>query len=495
MEDIKDTSKRPELSEIATSNNGRDITKGYIEGLRHLSPSDKVLNQVGGYEVYEELLKDDQVSATFSQRRNAVISRPWSVTPGGQKRQDKQAAELIEQTLKQLDWDTVTDHMLYARLFGFAVAEVIWKIENSQVKICQIKVRDRRRFAFSIHNELLMLTTSKPDGESLPQRKFWTASVGASHADEPYGLGLGHALYWPVWFKRNGARFWATYLEKFGSPTAIGTFPMGASKEEQNKLLYAAQAVATDSGIILPEGIKLELLEASRGGNVSYENWMHYWDSAIAKVVLGQTMTTEDGSSYAQSTVHYDVRQDIVAADADLVCQSANNSWVKWLVDYNLPGAAYPQIWRDMEDAEDLEQRSNRDKTLFDMGHKLTPEAVAKIYGDDYESIEPSKTSEPGQQIAQKQKTDVQLAEEAEYLSPVEPMAEQLAKETEMPWQAVFEYILGLVDSAPDLPTLRDQLLASYSDLPTEELTNVMAMAFAAAELSGHFDVMRESNG
>lgn len=494
-----DTEKanRPELNEIASTNDGRDITRGYVEALHHLSPQDKVLNQAGGLEAYEELLKDDQVSATFAQRRNAVLARPWIITPGGTRGVDKDAAKLVEETLNNLPWDSITDHMLYARLYGYAVAEVMWAIENSQVKVSAIRVRDRRRFVFAPDNSLKMLTHKNPNGEVLPERKFWLASVGASHNDEPYGLGLGHALYWPVFFKRNGAKFWAKFMEKFAAPTAMGTFPTGASDSERQKLLGAVRAVAMDSGIIIPEGTQIQLLEATRGGNASYGEWLHYWDSAIAKVVLGQTMTTEDGSSYSQATVHYAVRQDLVKADADLVSQTANGSWVRWLVDYNFSDAAYPSLWRDMEEAEDLAQRVTRDKALFDMGYKLTPEAVTRVYGDDYEPIEPVQPQAQPEQIPPKTEPVAPALAEGDEIelppSPVEPLANALDQQSAPAWRKILDHIQQLVDSAPDLPALRDALLNAYAELPGDELGDVMALAMLTAELAGRYDVEQES--
>jgi len=501
--------KKPNLIEIATTNDGRDITRGYTEALPYLTPSDKVLTQAGGLQGYEELLRDDQVSACFSQRRNAVLSRPWDVVPGGTKRQDKAAAELVEATLKNLEFDTITDHMLYARFYGYAVAEVMWEIENSQVKLSDIRVRDRRRFVFAPDNSLLLLTSHNVMGEALPERKFWTASVGASHHDEPYGLGLGHSLYWPVWFKRQGAKFWARFMEKFAAPTTVGTFPNGTDQAERSMLLGAVQAAATDAGIIVPEGVKIELLEASRGGNASYEQWLHYWDSAIAKVILGQTMTTEDGSSYSQATVHYDVRQDLVKADADLVCQSANNSWVRWLIDFNLPGAAYPTLWRDMEDAEDLKSRSERDKALFDMGYRLTPKALKEVYGDDYEPIkpEPSTTGEAEKlkgKTSAEQKRELKIGFQMPELAegdktelpptPVEPLTQTLDEQTAPIWKKILAHIQNLVDTAPDLPSLRDALLNAYADLPGDELGEIMGLALMTAELAGRFDVEQEND-
>ena len=50
-----------------------------------------------------------------------------------------------------------------------------------------------------------------------------------------------------------------------------------------------------------------------------------------------------------------------------------------------------------------------------------------------------------------------------------------------------------IVEQADSLPALRDALLAAFSDLPDDQLTEVMAMGFAAAELAGRSMVLEES--
>lgn len=55
----------------------------------------------------------------------------------------------------------------------------------------------------------------------------------------PYGLGLAHQLYWPVFFKKQGLGFWLRALEKFGAPTGMGVYPAGSDKATQEKLLRA----------------------------------------------------------------------------------------------------------------------------------------------------------------------------------------------------------------------------------------------------------------
>lgn len=49
--------------------------------------------------------------------------------------------------------------------------------------------------------------------------------------------------------------------------------------------------------------------------------------------------------------------------------------------------------------------------------------------------------------------------------------------------------IAAITEQAGSLEDLRDRLLAGYGDLDSSELVKVMQLAFAAAELSGRFDV------
>jgi hypothetical protein len=205
--------KKPEAREIASIvGYGRDITRSYLGPL--LEPQDKVLRQRWfDYEIYEEILRDDQVKAVFQQRRSAVVSREWDVTPGGESRQDKAAAAFIRETLMRIRWDNVTDKMLFGVFYGFAVGECIYAYEDGKVQLNAIKVRKQRRFRFDWEMQPRLLTWDKmTDGEILPERKFWHYSIGADNDDEPYGLGLGHWLYWPNYFKRNGLKSWLKFF-------------------------------------------------------------------------------------------------------------------------------------------------------------------------------------------------------------------------------------------------------------------------------------------
>lgn len=382
---------RPQTGlEVATSADGRDITRPFVGPL--LVPADRVLRVRGAGDllIYEQVLSDTQVKSCFEQRRNAVTSCEWTVEAASDRRVDKKAAEWVESQLKRIGFDNVTDKMLYSVFYGYSVAEIIYDIQGGLLGWSAIKVRNRRRFRFKANGELRMLTVQNAlDGEPCPAPYFWHIATGADHDDEPYGIGLGHWCYWPTLFKRNGIAFWLTFLEKFATPTAKGTYPVNATADEKNRLLQALSAIRSDSAVIFPEGMTADLLEAVRSGTADYKILHDTMDGAISKSILGQTMTTDDGSSQSQAEVHMDVRQDIVKADADLVCESFNLGPVRWLTMFNFPGAEPPRVFRVVEEPEDANQISERDKKVMEMGFKPSLDYIHETYGDHWEEAAP----------------------------------------------------------------------------------------------------------
>ncbi len=481
--------KSPEMREVATTQDGRDITRGYVNPMLLLAPQDSVLAARGGnYETYREVLRDDQVKAVFEQRRLAVVAREWEVLPGGDSRLDKKAADSLRAQLDEIKWDSVTDKMLYGVFYGYAVAECLWARDGAEVVLGELRVRDRRRFGFDGAGRLRLQTMSNANpGEELPERKFWHFWTGADHDDEPYGLGLAHWLYWPVLFKRNNIKFWLIFLEKFGQPTSKGTYPANATATEKQKLLEALEAIQTDAAIIIPEGMVVELIEAARSGTADYTALFDRMNATIAKVVLGQTLTTEAVGGQYKAEVQMDVRQDLVKADADLVCQSFNRTVARWLTEWNYPGANPPQVWRRLEEDEDLGTRATRDKTVFDMGFKPTLAYVTDTYGGEWTESSPPPP-EPGLPPA-----PPAAFAEGDDPTPIDPLTDRMAVEAAPALKDLLDQVRLYAEAAESLEQLRDWLLAAYGELDSSQLTQMMALGFAAAELAGRADARAES--
>lgn len=466
----------PVFEEIASTRDGRDITRGYVEGLPLLRPQDPILTARGGnyglgYEVYRELLRDDKVASAFGQRRLAVVSAEYEVQAGGKMRRDKIAADWFRETLTEIDFDRASDKMLYGRFYGYAFGELMLGREGRMVTLEGIKVRSPRRFAFAPDLTPRLLTYANMDGEPLPPRKFWSFTAGGDSDDEPYGLGLAHDLYWEVWFKRNIKRFWAIYLDKHSSPTAIGEYPPGAKEEQQNKLLEAVQAVQSDSGIIVPQGMIIRLLEMTRSSTPDFQAFVNGCNASIAQIILGQTMTSSaDGGQY-KADVHMDVRDQIVKADADLLCKSFNMGPVRWLTEWNFPGSAPPQVWRKTEQPEDLTERAKRDEVIVRMGFEPSEQYVRDTYGGDWtrkQAVTPPPV--PGALPP----TDPAFAEAH---VPDEDEIDRLAAEELDGWEAQLGEIVDPIDAieAEDATTFRASLAALLRTVTPTKLADGLA--------------------
>lgn len=372
----------------------------------YLLPKDWILNEKGGTDlkIYRRVMMDDQVHACFEQRTKAVTSKKWTVVAGDNRRASKLIAEFITDQLKGMvntanpDYantsvgqdgiEGICDQMFYATAYDYSVAELQWQqVEwqgRSYMGLPALTIWDQERFNFSPQLGLQLKTWQQPLGMPVDPRRFWICLRSNLVSTYP---PLAHYLYWPTLFKTQGFKFWMTFLDAFGNPTKVGKYPIGTSDAEQKKLKAALRTLSQNTSVVVPDGVIVELLEATRGGTADYESLINQMNGAISKLVLGQTQTTDGGSSYAQSNTHMEVRQEITTSDARWMQSSINRGLVKPLYDYNIDGfagAAMPRFEWELEAQEDVNVRALRDEKLAGMGIKLTPDGVLRIYGEDY---------------------------------------------------------------------------------------------------------------
>lgn len=380
----------PEMAQpIATTADGRDITRPWVRELEEAN--DPRLLSSADWGIYDRILLDDQVKSCMEQRIRAVVSRDWNVLSGkdGDPRADAAAAALSV-AIDRVGWDRTTEKMLYATLFGYSVAELMWGPFEGLLAWSEIRVRHARRFRQDKDGRLRLLTRQTPTGEILPDRKFWKVTSGGTDDDTPYGRGLAEWLHFPVLFKRNGIRFWNIFLDKFSVPTAMGKYPRGSAAGDPEKLLAAVQAIATDSGFVIPEGMTVELLQLAQTG-ADFAAVCRYMDGAIAKVILSQTMTTDNGSSKSQGEVHADVKIEVIKADADLLTDAFTFGPARWFTDLNFgPDVATPRVVRVVEQEADLKMEAEKDEILSRIGWRRTDESFGDTYGEGFERVEPT---------------------------------------------------------------------------------------------------------
>jgi phage gp29-like protein len=488
---------KPVSEELARRDEGLGAVSGFAS---LLATDDSVLNSRGrDYRIYRETLRDDQAGSTFAQRRLAVVSKEWQVEPASKRRVDVAAADFMREQLQVLEWDRITDRMLFARWYGHAVAECMWQTDGRYISLADVRVRDRSRFAYDRDRMLYLVDGGRT--VPMPERKFWTISTGEDNDDAPYGLGLAHWAYWPVFFKRNGIKFWLTFAEKFGMPTAVGKAPAGQLDDVQfrDKALAALQAIASETAVLVPTGMEIELLEATRGGTATYEQLVSAMDAAIAKVVVGQTASSEGTPGrLGNDDLQGEVRMDLVKADADLVCGSFNRGPASWLTEWNFPGARAPRVWRVVEPAEDLNARAERDTKVFALGFEPTEDYIRETYGEGWQK----KAAQAGVDPAQ---VPQQLAAEFAELGALSAMkmghrgdqaaiaeaAQAFANRYETVLGERVQELLDLAETTGDYATFQERIKAMMAEPAKADTTNALRNAGVFSRLLGLFRQQR----
>lgn len=494
----------PDLAgEIATL--ARDTTAP-IAGFT-LTTRDEILTRRGGgqgLKLYQDLARDGHTGAVLRKRRAAVVALEWTVEPGGDAPADLLAAELARVALKRIRFDQVCRGLLGNVLTGIGVGEVLWEAaelsvvpegaapaRRTWIVPSAIKVRNPRRFTFGGEAaELRLLTWDAPvEGIALPERKFILSRFWAEENEDPFGRGLGHDLFWPVYFKRNGIALWNALLERFGQPFVYAEYPPGTPPEERTKLLNALGDIARGAGLVVPQGSLVKLLEAAGGGAATGQaqaKLVEVMNAEISKIVLGETQTTEQGPNGARASaeVHDDVRSELRDADAAMLSEDLQ-PFLGWLTEINIPTAAPPMVWRKPSEQPDLAAEASLDETLTRVGYEPTEERVNEVFGPGYRRL--NSRPAPG---APAPGATSNFA--AAPLAPPAPHRVQAlaARELEPLQQQMLAAVQAVFTGATSFEDLDARLLALAGTMPVGPLAEGLGQMMALAALAGHTDVL-----
>ncbi|MGJ7605476.1 DUF935 domain-containing protein [Variovorax sp. LT1R20] len=456
----------------------------------------------GNVQLYRELKRDGKVFDGLQKRQLALIGKAWQVEPvDADAPNATKDAETLTAILKESAFDRVCSELLEALLAGYAVAEIIWTIRNDMIVPKRIVKRAQRRFVYvqEDENEPPQLRMLKREnmltGVPVPDRKFIVHRVNPED-DNPYGTGLGLQLYWPVFFKRKGIVAWNKLCDRFGSPTLHGKYPRSAGPKEKGTMADALRAFSSDGFVMTPEGMEIALLESKLNGNVTTQQALcEYMDDWIGAVLTGQESRNKGGGAVAAaSKEREDVREDLTQADSDLLSETVNESLLAWICDYN--GLVRCQVYRKVKDDDDRKAESEVDKNVTEMGFELSVDAVRAKYGEGWEKKAPAPIpAAPGLPRRAGQGAPAAAANDegpamsaANFAEPggwADRIARILGDGGDLVLRDWMERIRAMVDGVDGPDQLRDRLLAAYGDLPGAELVELMALAFAAAELAG----------
>ena len=459
---------------------------------------DRVLEQKGNdLQIYDQVLRDDQVFASLQQRFLLQTSLEWVLEPGGDTSADLKSYEFIKSLVDSIPFDQICNYMLYSIFYGYSVAEVMLKYENRLVTLDLeqegIRVRNRRRFWFDRQGNTRLRTSNNYEGIVLDPSRVWKISTGGTHSDDPYGCGLAYWLFWPCFFKRGDIRLWLQSIEADASGRPISKYPTQASEQEKNEARDVAIALGEGKPFAISENTIVDLLGKVSSNGVSNKELLGVCDGAISKIILSQTMTLDNGSSLAQAEVHKDVLDAIVKSDADLLCASFNAAVIKPLSQWNFDGATPPKLWRKPVSNNDRKLEAETDGILFTFGYRPTEKRIEEVYGADYELVAvptPPQIESSSPQFTEAKTIRSGGVYEVAETDPdsVDLMVARTIKMSRPFLKKWSDKLRKNLEEAETLEAFAEALPDYFEDLESEDLEQVLAQALQASQLAGIYE-------
>lgn len=305
----------------------------------------------GADAAYRRMTYDPQVRACLATKKYAVLSRGWEVHPGGGDPASLAAADFCRWCLDNMAGSILDAgyDVLDALAFGLSLVEINYRLIDDgpwagHVGIGSLKAKDPRHFIIRTDEFYNIQALRVAAGDELDPDKFLIYSYMPRYGN-PYGESDLRAAYRSWYLKDALLTWWAKYLEKFGMPTVVGSFGAGGgyTKQQQADFLSVVSQVHNESALVIPDDLAISLLEArtNSGGSSGFDEAVSYLDRAIAKAILGQSLTSDSsarGSTYALGAVQENVlRFYINKLTRDLEDAVLTRQLLARLVAYNFP--------------------------------------------------------------------------------------------------------------------------------------------------------------
>lgn len=347
--------------------------------------------------------RDLHYASVLSTRKRALSALELHVEAASDDAQDQDLADAVRELVANPAMEESVEDLADAFGKGYSACEINWDRTETRWTPCLEHVDPRLfRFDRETGKELRLKSIKEPEGMVLPPYKF-IVHRARFKSGLPLRGGLARLVAWSHMFKTFTLRDWGGFLEVYGMPLRIGRYGPNSTPQDMAALRRAVANLGSDAAAVLPEHMQIEFQELTKGATNSdlFERAAAWADTQVSKAVLGQTMTTDSGSSRSQAEVHDNVRMDILAADARAMGRTLNRDLVRPYVDLNFgPRPIYPRLVVRVPKPEDLKAKVEALEKLVPLGLRVSASEVRDKLGfadpgQDEEVLRPAVPQAP----------------------------------------------------------------------------------------------------
>ena len=288
-------------------------------------------NRLRLYDIYRDALIDLHLSGCIEQRTAHVMSRSF-VLKNADGTDNDEATEILN-----VKW--FKDFMRYALesiYWGHSLIELgpVVELADGRKAFASATLVSRKHVVPEHHRVIRNQMDDWKKGIDYHEEPYSSWLIEAGNKDD---LGLLLKASSQTIPKRNAMAFWDTFAEIFGIPMRVARTTT-RDESELDKLSNALDQMGSTASAVLPEGTDLQIVESSRGDAYNvYNQRIDRANSELSKLIIGQTMTIENGSSLSQSETHLKVFLNLIEKDCDMLRDLVNSQLLPLMVRHGFP--------------------------------------------------------------------------------------------------------------------------------------------------------------
>lgn len=444
--------------------------------------------------------RDLHYASVLGTRKLAVAGLSVRVEAASDDPEDVRRADQLKELVDSPGFGELQADLTDAMGKGYAVSEIIWDRSGKTWNPERFEPRDQRFFQFDrdTGRELRLLDEADPiNGVALAPYKF-IVHLPRIRSGLPIRGGLTRLAAVGYMCKAWTWKDWMGFADIFGMPMRVGRYGAGASKEDISTLMSAVANLGSDAAAVIPDSMRIDFTQAANvaGAGDFFKGLAEWWDKQVSKAVVGQTMSTDDGSSQAQATIHNEVRIDLLQADAKAESNTISRYFVRPWCDLNFaPGRPYPRLIIDVPKPENTKILIDALKALVPLGLKVEQSVIrdklnipAPAEGAELLGIPPPVATPV---LAQAINSEQLPAKPVVMPDIVDNQVRTLERTVGVYMDDMVEQIKELLDTVSSLEEFRDRLIEAYPAMTTSQLADAIADGLAAASLAGRDDILR----
>lgn len=283
------------------------------------------------YDIYRDIEIDLHLSGCVSQRVGFVMAKSFKLVDAKGNIND-QALHLFDQAwFKQL-----LKYALEANLWGHSLIELGDVTTDGDGCPCynDVKLIPRKHVIPEYGRVIQQVGQDWTSGIDYRAAPFTDWLIEAGRPDD---LGLYLKAATQTIPKKNMLAFWDSFGEIFGMPMRIAR-----TTSRDPKVMSQLEKMLKDAGasqyMVAGQDTEIEFVESGKGDAFNvYDKRIDRANSELSKLIIGQTMTIEDGSSLSQSQTHLEVFQNLVDSDCTMLRDIVNNQLIPRMTKHGFP--------------------------------------------------------------------------------------------------------------------------------------------------------------